>query len=149
MYGGLIRDAGSHHGRPVHEYFLEKYGHSVYANYVRYTLGTDILYPYKEKTFYRYMMDITSKAPMDFPLLADTYVKLLEYYKNTGELDKMAELSNVINLENLNVVDPRLLEQLTNLINHFAEVESRIHFKDHVGRTSLHNAAENGPPRSR
>ena len=43
MYGGLIRNSGSHHGRPVHEYFLSNYGNSVYANYVRYTLGTDAL----------------------------------------------------------------------------------------------------------
>jgi ankyrin repeat protein len=146
MYSGLIRDGGSHLGWPVHEYFLKNYGESVYANYVRYTLGTDALNSRKPDLFCKFLTDITYKAPTDFPLLTDTYVRLLEYYKETGELDKMAVLSKTIKLEDINIVDPRLLERLTILINHADLVESQIHFKSPVERIPLLDAAENGPP---
>jgi hypothetical protein len=146
MYGGLVRNSGSHHGRPVHEYFLKNYSDSVYANYVRYTLGIDALYPHRPEMFYKYTRDITDKAPGDFPLLADAYANLLEYYKKRGELDKMAALSKTIDLEALNIVDPRLSEKLSDLISHAERVASRVHFKDHFGKTPLHHAAEKGPP---
>jgi len=146
MYGGLVRNSGSHHGRPVHEYFLKTYTDSVYANYVRYTLAIDALYPHRPDEFYKYTSYITDKSPGDFPLLADAYANLLEYYNKRGELDKMAVLSKTIDLEALNIVDPRLSERLSDLISHAERVASRVHFKDNSGKTPLHYAAEKGPP---
>lgn len=146
MDGGLIRNSGSHHGRPLHEYFLNKYGDSMYANYVRYTLGRDASYSRRPEVLCKHMTDIVSIAPRDFPLLADAYVNLLEYYKETGELDKMSVISKTIGIESLNIVDPRLLQRLTELMNHVDEVQTRIQFKGRFGQTLLHTAAEKGPP---
>lgn len=144
MYGGLIRDGGSHLGRPVHQYFLKNYGDSVYANYVRYTLGTNQRNDNLEE-LYKQMTDIASKAPRDFPLLADTYVSLLDHYKKRGELEKMADLSKIIKLENLTIVDPRLSKRLSDLTSHAENIERRVHFNGYLGKTPLHHAAEKGP----
>lgn len=146
MCGGLVRNSGSHHGRPVHEYFLKNYSDSVYANYVRYTLAIDAMYPNRPDVLYKYTSEITNKSPRDFPLLADAYANLLEYYNKRGELDKMAALSKTIDLEALNIVDPRLSKRLSDLIGHAERVVSRVHFKDNSGKTPLHYAAEKGPP---
>jgi hypothetical protein len=146
MYGGLVLNSSSLHGRPVHEFFLKDYSDSVYANYVRYTLAIDAMYPQRQDVLYKYMSDITDNCPRDFPLLSDAYANLLEYYKKRGELDKMAALSKTIDLGALNIVDPRLSERLSDLMNHAEWVASRVHFKDNFGKTSLHYAAEKGPP---
>ena len=144
MYGGLLRHSGSHHGRPVHEYFLNNYGDSVYADYVRYTLATDSL-DRNPEVFYKQMTDITGKAPKDFPLLADVYARLLEYYKEAGELEKMSTLSQTIKSRNVTIVDPRLSKRLSDLMSHAENVERRVHFKGYLGKTPLHHAAEKGP----
>jgi len=146
LYGGLCPKGSSPHGRPVYEYFLHKYGQSLYANYIRYTLAIQTRHADKSDRFYRHMTDIVSMAPMDFPLLADAYVNLLEYYKENGELDNMSALARTIDPERLSIANPRLLERLTKLTSHVDEVESQIHVKDHLGRTPLHAAAEKGPP---
>jgi ankyrin repeat protein len=144
MRGGLIRHSGSHHGRPVHEYFLNNYGDSVYADYVRYTLATDSL-DRNPEVFYKQMSDIAGKAPRDFPLLVDSYVNLLECYKKRGELEKMTALSQTIKPRNVTIVDPRLSKRLSDLMSHAENVERRVHFKGYRGRTPLHDAAEKGP----
>ena len=118
----------------------------MYANYVRYTLGTDASYSRRPEVLCEYMTDIVSIAPRDFPLLADAYVNLLEYYKESGELDKMSSISKTIDLEGLSIVHPELLKRLVKLMNHVNEVQARIHLKNHIGGTLLHTAAEKGPP---
>lgn len=159
-FGGLVRNSSSSYSDPVNEYFVSTYGHSLYACYVCYTQA-DVAKWYVDSTrsssspnvqhagaepqFVRRLTEIIENAPRDFPLLADAYADLLEYYKKTGELDKMAGVAEKVVLDELKIIWPALAQRLVDLIAYPNSVAANIHRKDQWGRTSLHEAAEKGP----
>jgi len=143
MYGGLFHQAGSHHGRPVHEYFVRNYGDSLYANYVRYTLAMGSHHR-DPNGFVGMMSELISRAPRDFPLLPDAYAHLLRYCKEQGHADKVAALCPTIKLEELPIVNPDLAKEITGLIDYFAELEQRASLGGTDGTMLLLEAARRG-----
>ncbi len=158
---GLIYTSGSHHTEPLNEYFLDQYPESIYANYVRYTRAS--LAKINIRSFsssqpltnreieaslqlVENLEQIVSNAPRDFPLLADAYVMLLEYYEATGELDEMARVADTAKSSELRVLNPAISKKLADLTTHVDKVLKKLHQKSDRGRTLLHDAAEKGPP---
>jgi ankyrin repeat protein len=145
MHSGLIRNGGSHHGRPVHEYFLKNYGDSVYADYVRYTLAIDSRYRHRDSdAFVKSMNQIIDQAPKDFPLLADTYADLLQHYRHQGEADRMETLCRMINLAELPIVNPNIKRKITWLVDYFLDLERRISSDVDYRHALLRKAAKYG-----
>lgn len=158
---GLVRNSASSYRNPADDYFVATYPESVYAHYVRYTQAS-------VATWYRdsynnsqgpsgphagaaqrvpeRLEQIIAAAPRDFPLLADACVMLLEHYRGTGELDKMRAVAAKVTLPELRVLDAELLQRLADLKAHPDKVLADIHRRGRFGRTSLHDAAEKGPP---
>jgi len=118
IYGGLIYNSGSHHGEPVFMYFLNKYGDSIYSNYVRYALVRIYSYPKNTSLFSKYLKDIIENAPDDFPLLAESYIQLLEYLKENDNIDEMSLISKTIDINDIYTLDPDLTKRLQLLIGH-------------------------------
>jgi hypothetical protein len=158
---GLIRNSGSSYDSDIDKHFIRTYGRSVYAYYVRYTqadvarsyAGTggsgwppSGTYSEADTVLVTRLKEILQDAPRDFPLLPDACVALLDYYKKTGELEKMEEVAQSLELDALPMAHPRLSWQLVDLMKYPQAVAANVHRKDALGRTSLHKAVENGPP---
>jgi len=159
-FGGLVRNSSSSYNSAADDYFVNTYSGSLYAWYVRYTQADaakwyadsagSSQFPNPQHSRARTQLvkrlaEVIQNAPRDFPLLADAYADLLEYYKKTGELDKMTAIAETVRLDELKVVDRRLSERLTALVAYPNTIAASVHRKDSAGRTSLHKAAEDGP----
>jgi ankyrin repeat protein len=143
---------------PADEYFVNSFGGSIYAHYVRFAQADAAkwyrdqarsqpsypLYSAAGPQIVKRLTEIIQTAPKDFPLFADACADLLEHYKGTGEIDKMAAVAETIKLSELKIADPTLSQRQTDLIAYPGEVVANIHHKDRFGRTSLYEAAENG-----
>ena len=159
-FGGLVRNPSSSYNSAVDDHFIHTYSPSRYAYYVRYTQASvarwyvdsrnsyppNATYSNADTVLVTRLTEIVRDASRDFPLLADAYVMFLDYYKETGELEKMADVSATIQLDDLSIADPRLSGRLVALMEYPQVTAADVHRKDRLGRTSLHKAVENGPP---
>lgn len=158
---GLVWTSNSSHDSDFDDYFVKAYGRSIYAHYVRFTQARsarrrldfarnsyppDGTYSDVDARLAVRLKEIIADAPRDFPLLADAYVALLDYYRTTGELEKMATVAQTVEPTGLVTVDPRLPEQLAALREYPGRIVADVLQKNRFGRTSLHEAVENGPP---
>lgn len=107
--GGLIPHSGSHHGKPLFDVFLRRFGDSTYACYLRYTLSLFARHPDTEEASRRYeslMERIVRDAPRDFPLLPECYAQLINYYLERSELARAAGLAKEVQRHGLRIVNP-------------------------------------------
>jgi ankyrin repeat protein len=159
-FSSLIRNSNrnSDYDDAADEYFVNSYGGSIYAYYVRFAQADAAkwyrdqarsqpsypLYSAAGPQIDKRLTEIIQTAPKDFPLLADTYADLLEHCKGTGEIDKMAAIAETVKLGELKIVDPGLSQRLAGLVAYPGEMVANINHKDRFGRTSLYEAAEKG-----
>lgn len=105
MDSGLIYNSGSHHGQPVHEYFLRNYGDTIYAPYVKFNMAL-YLRPSNGQAIKQWL-ELLNTAPPDFPLLPETCYHLLEYGKRLekGELENVLRRIKSLPPEKLQLLD--------------------------------------------
>lgn len=112
----LIYNAGSHWGS-AHNDFLQYYGDAIYANYFRYNMGRSNEFQYPSAMGEK-MLEIINSDPLDFPLLPECYLTLLRLYRNQNDLERMAELAQSFQLDDLKIFDPQTRDELYELIRY-------------------------------
>jgi hypothetical protein len=115
--GGLVYSSGSHLGRQLHEEFLRRYGGSLYAHYVRFTMASYSSLENQEHGA-RLFAEIVERAPRDFPLLPEAYLNLLSFYREESELERLHALSQEVNALGLSTIHPKVAEGLSYLTSY-------------------------------
>ncbi len=105
LRGGLIYSSGSHHGSPVHEYFLKYHASTTYAPYIRYTQAMTHRH-HRCQEYGDILSNLFATVPSDFPLLPEICIALLAYYGNDHDFPKMAELAKSNVIKQLTVFNP-------------------------------------------
>lgn len=110
MYGVLVPSNSSH---PVGRYFLDNFGDTLYAPYVKYSMNWQ-----NNGDAVRKRLELIYSAPRDFPLLPETYVSVLNNFHSLekDEQEKLLQHLKSTPARQVIFLDPRLKEKFDRLI---------------------------------
>ena len=98
---------------PVGTYFLDNFGDTVYAPYVKYSMNWQ-----SNGDAVRKRLELIYSAPRDFPLLPETYVSVLNNFHSLekDEQEKLLQHLKSTPARQVIFLDPRLKERFDRLI---------------------------------